>query len=158
MMSRKITTMTGLRRCPECERQQFPIICNCDSAGYVDVVQCKYCGAKFRQKDNPQIPWNKGKSKYATEEDRKAAARERALKWAKDNPERFAANQERYRKSEKGKATSRAWREANREHLSKKKLEWAKSHPDSRKATLYCYYRNHFAEIKRRAYERGRAS
>lgn len=101
-----------------------------------------------------RVPWNKGRSKYANDEERKKAARERAKKWAKDNPDRFAANQKRYQQSEKGQATHRAWREANKERLSAKKAQWAKEHPESRRASSRAYYDKHFAEIKMRRYQK----
>lgn len=101
-----------------------------------------------------RIPWNKGKSKYASEEERKQAARDRAREWAKKNPDRVRAKQRKYNRSEKGKATHKAWRDANRERLSAKKKQWAKEHPESRKATQYCYRQNHFAEIKKREWQK----
>lgn len=53
-------TMTGMRRCPECGKQQYAIISTVDIYGFPDIVRCRYCGAKFSQADNPIIPWNKG--------------------------------------------------------------------------------------------------
>lgn len=150
MMSRKITTMTGLRRCPECERQQFPIICNCDSAGYVDVVQCKYCGAKFHQKDNPIIPWNKGlidpnaktrdpdyyrresKQRYWADPDYyrmksrewEKSPRGRAYKREYERKPHVKERRAAYARTEKGKEIRRNWKDRNRQRVKCSNVKW----------------------------------
>lgn len=109
--------LAGLRNCPKCKKNQRPIVRTIDSAGYANKVECKYCGEVFMESENPPIAWNKGMSKYASEEERRRVKSQRATKWNKEHPERFKANLKKYKHSKKGKETLRRWNEDNEGHL-----------------------------------------
>lgn len=93
----------------------------------------------------PKEPWNKGKSKYANDDERKAAKEAARPTWPSSRPERQKEYRKRYRRSKKYKETSRRYQET---HKRKRPAD------PNRKMRDQAYYQRNSGKIKQRQYER----
>lgn len=94
-----------------------------------------------------RTPWNKGRSKYANDEERKAAKEAARYTWPSSAPERQREYRQRYRNSAKGKETARRYYQEVKKGMKRPKDPNRKPHDQ-------VYYELHKADIKQRNYAR----
>jgi hypothetical protein len=91
------------------------------------------------------------------EDERRARQREYQRQWRAANPDKERAKKERYRASEKGQTTEKAWRRRSKHVINRAGRAYRARHPDRAWAQTLAWRKNNpekMRDIKQRHYEK----